>query len=162
MMSLGDALAVALLERAGLTADAFKVFHPGGKLGARLLQVRELMHGRDALPVVQPGTKMSEALVVMAEKNLGGLIVADTHDHVLGLITDGDLKRHMDTHLLERRVETIMTPNPKSITSDRLAAEAVEMMMTGFARPITSLLVIDDNRLVGIIQLQSCYAAGVV
>ncbi len=162
MMSLGDALAIALLERSGMTADAFKVFHPGGKLGARLLRVNELMHGREALPVVQPGTKMSEALVVMAEKNLGGVIVTDKDDHVLGLITDGDLKRHMDTHLLERRVETIMTANPKSITSDRLAAEAVEMMMTGFARPITSLLVVDGGRLMGIIQLQSCYAAGVV
>jgi arabinose-5-phosphate isomerase len=159
---LGDAVAMALLERSGLTANDFKTFHPGGKLGARLLTVGQLMHNRDQLPVVQPGTKMSDALVIMAEKNLGGVIVADAQDHVLGLITDGDLKRHMDTHLLERRVETIMTANPKTISPDTLAAEAVDIMMTEFARPITSLLVVDNRKIVGLVQLQSCYAAGVV
>lgn len=162
MLALGDAIAMALLERSGLTAADYKVFHPGGKLGARLMTVRQLMHQRVDLPVVMPGTKMADALIVMAEKNLGGVIVIDEEDHILGLITDGDLKRHMDTHLLERRVETIMTTNPKAISPDILAAEAVHIMLTAFKNPITSLLVVENDRLAGLIQLQSCYAAGVV
>ncbi len=162
MIALGDALAMALMERAGVTPEAYKVFHPGGKLGARLLLVEELMHKNEALPVVQPGTKMSEALIVMSEKNLGSVIVVDNENNVLGIITDGDLKRHMDGHLLERSVEKIMTANPKSIEPEALAAEAVQVMLTAFKSPITSLLAMKDGKLCGLIQLQSCYAAGVV
>lgn len=162
MIALGDAIAMALLERAGLTTEDFKAFHPGGKLGARLMLVDQLMHKRSVLPTVLPGTKMSEALIIMSEKNLGSVIIVDEDDKVLGLITDGDLKRHMDGHLLERNVERIMTANPKSIRSDILAAEAVQIMLTAFKNPITSLLVVDKDKLVGLIQLQSCYAAGVV
>lgn len=162
MMALGDALAIALLERSGLTAQDYKVFHPGGKLGARLLTVRQLMQTRPQLPVVPPGTTMADALVVMAEKNLGGVIVTDKNDKVLGIITDGDLKRHMHKDLLERPVEEIMTKNPKAIPPDTLAAEAVDIMMTAFKSPITSLLVVENDRLVGLVQLQACYSAGVV
>lgn len=161
MIALGDALAIALLERSGLTAQDYKVFHPGGKLGARLLTVRQLMQPRDKLPVVAPGTKMAQALVVMAEKNLGGVIVADDKDRVLGIITDGDLKRHMSNDLLERDVATIMTKNPKAIEPDALAAEAVQIMMS-FKSPITSLLVVENETLIGLVQLQACYSAGVV
>lgn len=162
MMSLGDAIAMALLERAGLTPAEFRVFHPGGKIGSRLLRVEELMHKNDNLPVVYPHTKMSDALIIMSEKNLGSVVVIDKDNKVLGIITDGDLKRHMNGNLLERFVEDVMTSNPKSIEPDALAAEAVQIMLTAFKTPITSLLVIKNGTLCGLIQLQSCYAAGVV
>ncbi len=163
MISLGDAVAMALLERAGLTSNDFRDVHPGGKLGARLATADKLMHKRDVLPTCSADTLMSEALIEMSAKNLGSVIIVDASDKVLGLITDGDLKRHMDGSLLAKKAGDIMTKNPKNITPKLLAAEAVNIMLTEFKSPITSLIVAsEDGTLKGLLQLQSCYAAGVV
>ncbi|NBX66301.1 MAG: KpsF/GutQ family sugar-phosphate isomerase [Proteobacteria bacterium] len=161
-MALGDALAIALLHRKGLTAEQYRVFHPGGKLGQRLRRVSDLMDKLDALPLVKPETLMDKALLVMTEKNLGCLIIEDSKGGVVGIITDGDLKRHMSQNLLSKKAGDIMTAGPKSITPDALAAEAVDMMLKGFKTPITSLLVTENGKLCGLIRLQACMQAGVI
>lgn len=162
MMALGDALAVVLLERMGLTREQFGVFHPGGKLGQQLRKVSDLMHGLPALPLVAENVKMGEALVVLTEKNLGCVIVTDVKGGLRGIITDGDLKRHMGPDLLEKSVRDVMTPGPRTIESGALAAEAVNIMTRTPGRYLTSLIVMDDNgTLAGLIRLQDCLQAGV-
>jgi arabinose-5-phosphate isomerase len=161
-MALGDALAVTLLERKGLTAEQYRVFHPGGKLGQRLKRVADLMDDMGALPLVSPATTMDKTLLVMTEKNVGCVIVEDNKGGVAGIITDGDLKRHMGPQLLTQTAESVMTPHPKSIAPDALAAEAVDIMLKRFKQPITSLLVMQDGKLIGLIRLQACLQAGVI
>ncbi|MBU6234266.1 MAG: KpsF/GutQ family sugar-phosphate isomerase [Alphaproteobacteria bacterium] len=161
-MALGDALAIALLHRKGLTTEQFRMLHPGGKLGQRLKKVADLMDGMDKLPLVKPETTMDKALLVMTEKNLGCVIVEDGKGGVAGIITDGDLKRHMSPTLLTQKAGDILTANPKSVSPDALAAEAVDMMLKGFKQPITSLLVMDGGKLFGLIRLQACMQAGVI
>ncbi len=140
-LALGDALAVALLSRRGFTAADFRQFHPGGKLGARLKRVRELMHGGDALPLVAPTTRMDAALLVMTEKHFGCLGVTDRGGKLIGVITDGDLRRAMGPDLLARTAGEIMTASPRSIGPEALAAEALHQM-TDSIRPITALFVV--------------------
>lgn len=161
-MALGDALAVTLLERKGLTAEQYRVFHPGGKLGQRLKTVEDLMDRLGSLPLVPLGTTMDKALLVMTEKNVGCVIVKDGKGGVAGIITDGDLKRHMNPELLKSTVEALMTSNPKSIAPDALAAEAVDFMLKKFKTPITNLLVMKDGQLLGLIRLQACLQAGII
>lgn len=161
-MALGDAIAVTLLERKGLTPEQYRVFHPGGKLGQRLKKVSDLMDGMDVLPLVSPETTMDKALLVMTERNVGCVIVEDKSGGVAGIITDGDLKRHMGPDLLKAKAGDVMTANPKSISPDALAAEAVDVMLKKFKTPITSLLVMQDGRLAGLIRLQACLQAGVI
>ncbi|MFP4313764.1 MAG: SIS domain-containing protein [Alphaproteobacteria bacterium] len=161
MIALGDALAVALLDRMQLTADQYKVFHPGGKLGQKLMKVSELMVRYENLPLVKPETKMSEALLVMTEKNLGAVLAVDTAGNLEGIITDGDLKRHMAPDLLEKEVSSIMTANPKSIEENALAAKALEVMTKTPGHYLTSLIVVNaDGKLTGMIRLQDCLSAG--
>src|SRR5918999_14698 len=109
---IGDALAVALLERRGFTAEHFRVFHPGGKLGAQLTLVRDVMHTGERLPIVPVGTRMAQALTVQSEKSFGCVIVVNADGTLAGIITDGDVRRHMSGDLLERTVEEVMTPDP--------------------------------------------------
>lgn len=162
MMALGDALAVALLERMGLTPEQYKVFHPGGKLGQRLMKVSELMVSGDDLPLVSEGSLMDAALIALTEKNLGIALVVDGGGALLGIVTDGDLKRHMAPDLLSKRVVSVMTRDPKSIRSDALAVEALDLMTKEKGRYITSLIVIDEHGgLKGIIRLQDCLRAGI-
>lgn len=161
-MAMGDALAVTLLERKGLTPEQFRVFHPGGKLGQKLKKVSDLMDGAAALPVVSPDTTMDKALLVMTEKNLGCVIVENKDGSVAGIITDGDLKRHMAPTLLTQKAGDLMTANPKSISPDALAAEAIDIMLRRFKTPITSLLVTKNEKLVGLIRLQACLQAGIM
>ncbi len=162
MLALGDALAVALVDRMGLTAEQFKMFHPGGKLGRKLVRVSEVMHPLESLPCVPPGTTMDKALLEMTEKNLGCLLITDDQNALLGIITDGDLKRHMAPDLLTRTVDALMTGGPKSIAPDALAAEAVNIMTRTPGRYLTSLVVLDaDEKLAGLIRLQDCLSAGV-
>ncbi len=161
MMALGDALAVALLEEMGLTKEQFKVFHPGGKLGQKLRLVRDLMHPLADMPLVAPADKMDKALLVMTGKNMGALVAVDDKNNLKGIITDGDLRRHMNPGLLEKTVADIMTPNPKSIESSALAAEALAMMLNGFKQPITCLTVMENGKLVGLLRVQTCLQAGV-
>ncbi len=160
MMALGDALAVALLDRMGLTPEEYKVFHPGGKLGQRLMGVVELMVGFDDLPLVAEGTLMDKVLLVLSEKNLGAVIVVDDAGGVSGIITDGDLKRHMAPDLLQRAAVDVMTAAPKSIESSALGVEAVNVMTKNPDAYLSSLVVKDGDKLVGMIRLQDCLQAG--
>lgn len=160
MMALGDAIAVALLERMGLTPEQFHVFHPGGKLGQRLLTVADLMIKHEDLPLVSADTKMDEALIAMTEKNVGLVIITKDNGALAGIITDGDLKRHMAPDLLQKSVTDIMTSNPRNIASTSLGAEAMEIMTSTPGKYLTSLVVMDDGKLKGLIRLQDCLQAG--
>ncbi len=163
MMALGDALAVSLLERMGLTADDFKVFHPGGKLGKKLQKVSDIMHGVSDLPLVLESSKMDEAIIMLSEKNLGVVLVVDGQNELKGIITDGDLKRHMSADLMQKSVTDIMSTGPQSIEQDALAVEAMNIMTNTPGRYITSLIVTEnkDGKLAGMIRLQDCLQAGI-
>jgi arabinose-5-phosphate isomerase len=161
-IALGDALAVALLTRRGFTATDFRQFHPGGRLGARLRRVRELMHDGDALPLAEPDLRMDLALVRITEKRFGCLGVVDPDGKLVGVMTDGDLRRAMGPDLLSRTVSDIMTRAPRMIGADELAAAALSIMNAP-ARPITSLFVVDaDTRPVGILHIHDLLRAGLV
>jgi arabinose-5-phosphate isomerase len=159
MLALGDALAIALLERKGFSSADFQRFHPGGKLGRRLLRVGDIMHVGDAVPLISPEAPMSEALLVMTAKSFGCVGVCGTGGALVGVITDGDLRRHMDDGLLSRAVTEIMHPDPKTIGGGNLAAEALGLM-NRFA--ITALFVVDDGmRPVGFLHMHDCLRAGI-
>ncbi len=160
MMALGDALAVALLERTGLTPEQFHAFHPGGKLGQKLLKVSDLMQKFDALPLVTAATSMEQVLLAMMEKNLGCAIIVEGKDNLTGIITDGDLKRHMSKDLLSKTAAGIMSKNPKTIAPGALAVEAVNIMTKTPGHYLTSLIVTDGKRVTGLIRLQDCLQAG--
>jgi arabinose-5-phosphate isomerase len=160
-MALGDALAVALLTRRGFTAADFRQFHPGGKLGARLRRVRDLMHQGDAMPLAQPDLPMDRALLLITEKRFGCLGVAGADGRLAGIVTDGDLRRAMGPDLLSRTVGAIMTRSPRTIGADALAAEALHVM-NARERPVTTLFVVDTaNRPVGILHIHDLLRAGV-
>ena len=158
-LALGDCLAIALLEGKGFTARDFKTLHPGGQLGAHLKFVGDLMHKGDRLPLVAPEMVMAEAIVVMTEKALGCLGVVDDEGRLAGIITDGDLRRHMGDGLLSLRSGDIMTPGPKTANSDLLASAALELIN---ASSITALFVVEDGRPVGILHIHDLLRVGVV
>lgn len=159
MLALGDALAVALLERRGFSAADFSVFHPGGKLGRRLLKVADLMHSGDALPVIGGDERMAQALLVMTAKRFGCTGVVDGAGRLQGVVTDGDLRRHLEDDLMRRTVAEVMTRGPKMVGPNTLAAEALALMNE---KSITSLFVVDlDQRPVGIVHIHDCLRAGV-
>lgn len=158
MLALGDALAVCLLERKGFTAADFQVFHPGGQLGRRLLTVRDLMHSGARLPLIGPDAPMSEAIVEMSSKSFGCVGVLDAEGRLAGIVTDGDLRRHMSDDLLGQRVGDVMTAAPKSIRPTALAAEALRILNT---MAVTSLFVLEDGKPVGLIHIHDCLRAGV-
>ncbi len=158
MLALGDAIAVALLERKGFSAVDFKDFHPGGRLGHQLLRVADLMHSGDELPLVTPDMVMSDVLIEMTAKRFGCVGVIGDADALVGIITDGDLRRHMSPELIAARAETVMTPAPTTLSPDALAAEALAVMN---ARGITNLFVVEENRPVGIIHIHDCLREGV-
>ncbi len=159
MLALGDALAVALMERSGFSADDFQVFHPGGKLGRRLLKVGDLMHGGGDLPLVPPEMSMAEVLLVMTAKSLGCAGVLSVDGQLDGIITDGDLRRHMRSDLLALGAGEVMTRGPKTVPPHMLAAEAVRIMNS---KTITSLFVVEKGRPVGVLHIHDCLQAGVV
>ena len=159
-LALGDALAVALLTRRGFGPSDYRTFHPGGRLGARLKRVRDLMHGGADIPLAQPGTAMDAALLVMTEKRFGCLGVVGTDGRLIGIITDGDLRRAMGPNLLERLVGEIMTPAPRTIGPDALADEALHEMNAG-PRPVTALFVVDaQRRPLGVLHVHDLLRAG--
>jgi arabinose-5-phosphate isomerase len=158
MMALGDALAVALLERRGFSAEDFQALHPGGSLGARLQRVCDLMHGPERLPLARLETPMSEAILVMSAQPFGCVGIVDHDGRLVGIITDGDLRRHMQADLLRLEASQVMTPAPKTIRPQALAAEAVGLLN---AKRILSLFVVEDGRPVGLVQLYDCLRAGV-
>lgn len=159
MIALGDALAVVLLQKSGLTAEQFKKYHPGGKLGQQLLSTKDLMHAYDDLPIIDIDAKMSDAILELSNKNLGCVIVMDG-EKLAGIITDGDLKRHMAPDLMERDVKSIMSTSPKTINIKTLAAEAMTIMTKTPNQYITSLIVTDGDKVAGMIRLQDCLQAG--
>ena len=159
MLALGDAIAVALLERKGFSTEDFQALHPGGQLGRLLLRVAEVMHDGASVPLVKRGTCMADTLLVMTAKSFGCAGVTDEAGRLIGIVTDGDLRRHMGEALLTARVETVMTPTPKTIRPQALAAEALGQMN---AQAITSLFVVDDAwRPLGILHIHDCLRAGV-
>ncbi len=160
MMTLGDALALALLERKGFSSADFRLLHPGGRIGRRLLRVRDIMHEEGEVPLVSPAARMSEAILVMTAMSFGCVGVRDMEGQLIGVITDGDLRRHMGDSLLGQTARAIMHQNPKTITAAALAADALGLM-NRFA--ITSLFVVDESsRPVGFLHLHDCLRAGVV
>lgn len=158
-LALGDALAIALLEMNGFTARDFQAFHPGGKLGAQLQHAREIMHAGDRLPLVTRGTGMGQALIVMSEKSFGCVGVVGGDGTLAGIVTDGDLRRHMGPGLMHQNVESVMSERPRTVTGDMLAGEVLQMMN---AARITSVFVVDDNKPLGLIHIHDLLRAGVV
>lgn len=155
---LGDILAIALLERKGFSKLDYKQRHPGGKLGAVLQKVSDLMHKGTEMPLISEGTSMQEALLEMSGKMLGCVGITDTQNHLIGMITDGDLRRHMSKDILSCKATDIMIKNPKTTTADLLAVEALAVMNE---KHITQLFVLDNQKPVGIIHLHDCLKAGV-
>jgi arabinose-5-phosphate isomerase len=158
LLALGDALAIALLEGRGFTSVDFSVLHPGGKLGAMLKYTRDLMHGGDAVPLRPLGTRMSDALVEMSSKGFGCVGIVDVRGRIVGIVTDGDLRRHMRPDLMTALVDDVMTKNPKTIGRDLLASEALEILNSS---KITALIVTDADKPVGIVHLHDILRAGV-
>jgi arabinose-5-phosphate isomerase len=157
-LALGDCLAVALLESRGFTAQDFKMFHPGGSLGASLKYVGDLMHKAERLPLAPETLPMAEALVIMTEKSFGCLGIVDGKGKLVGVVTDGDLRRHMGSKLLAATTGEIMTRKPKTISPTTLASAALEVIN---ASRITALFVVDKGKPVGIVHVHDLLRAGV-
>jgi arabinose-5-phosphate isomerase len=163
MMAYGDALAIALLQRMNLTPDQFRVFHPGGKLGQKLRRVIDVMVKGDEVPFVKLGVTMDQALITLSEKNMGSVIIVDDAHHLKGIITDGDLKRHMRPDLLSQKVDDVMTKSPRFIVEDKLAVEAVDIMIKQPKTPITSLVVCNEaGKATGLLRIQDLLKLGIV
>mgnify|MGYP000565734913 FL=1 len=156
-LAIGDALAVALLEGRGFTAQDFRVFHPGGRLGASLKTAKDIMHSGDRLPLVPDSTLMSEGIVLMTQRGFGVLGVTDELRQLIGIITDGDLRRHVSSNLLEKTAGEIMTRSPKTVSPDTLSATILELVNS---LSITSVFVIEDGRPVGIVHLHDLLRIG--
>ena len=158
-LAMGDAVAVALLERRGFSSSDFKVFHPGGKLGQQLLYVTDLMHSGEDMPRVSSNATIKDAVVEMSSKRGGCVgVLEEGTDKLLGMITDGDLRRHLSPDLLDKSVAEIMTKNPQTISGKIMAAEALAIMNQ---KSITSLFVEDNGVVSGIIHVKDFLAAGV-
>ncbi|RKE72308.1 arabinose-5-phosphate isomerase [Pseudorhodoplanes sinuspersici] len=156
-LALGDALAIALLEARGFSAQQFHVLHPGGKLGALLKFARDVMRTGEALPIATSGSPMSEAVIEMTAKGVGCIGVVDAHGQLSGIITDGDLRRHMGPGLTESTVDKIMTPSPKCCRPDQLVSEIIEVLN---ASKITAMFVVEGNRPVGVVHLHDLLRIG--
>lgn len=156
-LAIGDAIAVALLEARGFTPDHFRTFHPGGQLGANLTLIRDIMHSGDRLPLVSADAGMREAVLEISRKGFGCVGILDAAGALAGIITDGDLRRHIDSDLLSLAVHEVMTQRPKTISPDTLAATALQMIN---ASSITTLMVIEDGKPVGIVHLHDLLRIG--
>ena len=165
-LAFGDALAVALLSKRKFTADQFAVFHPGGSLGRRLLMtVADVMHTGDENPLVKGDMKVQDALFVITDKGLGAVSVVDNDNKMIGVLTDGDIRRGLSQgfSFLTMPVTELMTKAPKTITQDKLAAEALHLMESNKPRPITVLPVIDAERhVIGLLHMTDLVRQGVV
>lgn len=160
-IALGDALSVALLEAKGFTAKDFKTYHPGGKLGATLATVGELMHSGEALPLVAAGTPLPEALSVMSQKGFGCIGVTGDDGILVGMMTDGDIRRNLSNDLASKTVNAVMTVSPKTTAKDTLAADALRAMTAGDSK-IMQLFVVEDAMPIGLVHLHDFLRAGLV
>jgi len=160
-LALGDALAIALLEMRGFTPEDFARLHPGGSLGRKLMKVAEIMHKGDELPIVYPETPLKETVIVMSEKGFGASFIVDRDGNLIGIITDGDLRRFIKKGgSIDRGLtEEGMTKNPKSIKSEMLVVEALEIMER---YNITVLPVVDDKKPIGLVHLHDILKSGVI
>jgi arabinose-5-phosphate isomerase len=160
MLALGDALAVALLQRRGFAKEDFARFHPGGKLGSRLSKVADLMAKGDRIPLVGLSTPMNDAILEMTAKRLGLVGVTNPDGTLAGLITDGDLRRHLSPELLTKPAQSVMTKNPVTVRGHSSAASAVHIMQE---RKITAVFVVDEGkRPFGVLHIHDCLQAGVI
>ena len=159
MLALGDAIAIALLERRGFTKDAFGVLHPGGKLGAAFMKVSDMMHKGSELPLVPENMHMAEVLIEITAKRFGCAGVVAQDGNLAGIITDGDLRRHMSPGITKMQARDIMTKNPKTIAPGELASKALAIMQD---KAITSLFITDGAKPVGILHIHDILRAGVV
>jgi arabinose-5-phosphate isomerase len=161
-LALGDAIAVALLERQGFSADQFHVFHPGGKLGSSLIRVSDLMHVDAEMPLIRDDAVMEEALLEMTTKGFGCVGIVGKDGTLCGIITDGDLRRHMGQDLLTKLATDVMTRDLQTISQRSLAAEALAQMNAKGINGITCLFAAEDNKPVGILSVHDCLRAGVM
>jgi len=159
MAALGDALAIVLLRRRGFAAADFHVFHPGGSLGSALLTVGEVMHTDDRLPLLPQASSVADAIIEMSSKGFGCTGLIDEAGQLVGVITDGDLRRNMGGDLLARTAGSIMTSRPRSITPDALLSEALRQM-TAVTPRVTAIFAVEDGRPVGIVHLHDCLRVG--
>lgn len=162
-MALGDAIAIALLEKKGFTAKDFKIYHPGGKLGQQLMRVSEIMHTGDGLPVAPETVSVKEAVKIISEKGFGTVALVNEKGALAGIITDGDIRRNLRDGLLGLQARAIMTRAPRTASPDMLVAEAMAVMndLRNTFRKITALIVVDaENRPVGLLHLHDCLRAG--
>jgi arabinose-5-phosphate isomerase len=159
MMALGDALAVALMERKGFSADRYRDFHPGGSLGRALVRVSDLMHGGDEIPLAGENTLMRDVLLIIASGRLGCAGIVDDAGGLIGIVTDGDVRRHWENGLENRRASDVMTPGPQIAHPGQLAAEALALMTE---KKITQLFVLPsgETRPVGVLHIHDCLRAG--
>lgn len=159
MLALGDAIAIALLERRGFTNDDYGVFHPGGKLGAAFIKVKDLMHKGDELPLVPEDMRMANVLIEITAKRFGCAGVINKNGDMIGIITDGDLRRHMSSNIIEEQAFSVMTRSPKTIEAASLATKALNIMQE---KSITSLFVMDGKKPIGILHIHDILRAGVI
>lgn len=157
-LAVGDALALALLERRGFTASDFRVFHPGGSLGASLSHVKDVMHRGDELPLVKTGTLMPEAMRILSHKHFGCVVVENEDGTLAGIITDGDLTRNVDRPMAALKVDDIMTRTPKTVSPNQLLGATLSLLNE--AR-IGAVIVVEDNRPVGLVHFHDLLRAGV-
>jgi arabinose-5-phosphate isomerase len=160
-IALGDALAVALLEAKGFTAKDFKTYHPGGTLGASLVLVGDLMHSGAHLPLVSSGAAMPDALLVMNKAGFGCVGITDAAGRLTGVITDGDIRRHLSNDLAAKTVDVIMTTTPRTTHAQALAADALRSMTAGPSK-IMQLFVIESGKPIGLVHLHDFLRAGLV
>ena len=158
MLALGDAISVALLERKGFSPDEFHVLHPGGKRGDRLIKISDIMHKGEKMPLIDPDALMADALIEMSAKSFGCVGVIGSDGLLLGVITDGDLRRHMSPELIGRKAREVMTEGALSINPGMLASVALGIMNV---RAITNIFVTKDDRPLGILHIHDCLRAGV-
>ncbi len=162
MLALGDALATTLLNFRSFSPEDFGLFHPGGKLGQRLIRVSQIMHKNEKIPIVPMGTPMDQAILIMTSHGFGCVGVVENSDRLIGVITDGDLRRHMNTHLLSSPVEEIMTNHPYTIHAGALAEEALAFMNE---KKITALFVVESKKekehIVGIVHIHDFLRANI-
>lgn len=159
-LALGDAIAVALLEMRGFTAQHFRVFHPGGKLGSSLVMIRDLMLAGDALPLAPMGMKLGEAVHIITAKKKGCVGIVDANGTLVGMVTDGDVRRAMEKydHPAQEPVDKVMSTSPKVMAADKLASEAVNFMNS---KQITQIFIVDGDKPVGLLHAHDCLRAGV-
>ncbi len=159
MLCYGDAIAVALLNRKKFNKDNFGIFHPGGKLGTQFLKAKDIMYKESQLPIVNSNTSMSEVIVEMSNKRLGCVVVQDENKHISGIITDGDLRRSMNSDILNKSAIDIMTKKPILVDENILVSEAIKIMND---KTITSLIISNDNKFfAGMLHLHDCIRLGI-